>query len=47
VWQAAAAPGSLSFFLVGAAVLVPFILGYTIFSYRSFRGKLKEGEGYH
>jgi cytochrome d ubiquinol oxidase subunit II len=47
VWQAAAAPYSLSFFLIGAAVLVPFILGYTVFSYRSFRGKLKEGEGYH
>jgi cytochrome d ubiquinol oxidase subunit II len=47
VWQAAAAPASLTFFLVGAAVLVPFSLGYTIFSYRSFRGKLKEGEGYH
>jgi cytochrome d ubiquinol oxidase subunit II len=47
VWQAAAAPKSLAFFLSGAAVLVPLILGYTVFSYRSFRGKLQEGEGYH
>ncbi len=47
VWQAAAAPESQAFFLIGAAILLPFILGYTVFSYRTFRGKLKEGEGYH
>ena len=46
-WQAAAAPKSQTFFLVGAAILLPFILGYTVFVYHTFRGKLKEGEGYH
>jgi cytochrome d ubiquinol oxidase subunit II len=47
VWQAAAAPASQTFFLVGAAILLPFILGYTVFIYYTFRGKLKEGRGYH
>jgi cytochrome d ubiquinol oxidase subunit II len=47
LWQAAAAPESQTFFLVGAAILLPFILGYTVFVYYTFRGKLKEGEGYH
>ena len=32
---------------VGTAVLMPFILGYTVFVYYTFRGKLREGEGYH
>jgi cytochrome d ubiquinol oxidase subunit II len=35
------------FMLVGTAVLLPFILGYTAFVYRTFRGKVKPGEGYH
>jgi len=47
VWQAAAAPESQTFFLVGAAILLPFILGYTVFIYHTFRGKLQEGQGYH
>ncbi|NMG67151.1 cytochrome BD ubiquinol oxidase subunit II [Azoarcus indigens] len=39
VWQAAAAPGSLAFILVGVVVVLPFIIGYTIFAYRVFWGK--------
>jgi cytochrome d ubiquinol oxidase subunit II len=26
---------------------VPFILGYTVFVYYTFRGKIRVGEGYH
>jgi len=39
IWQAAAAPESLSFILIGALVVVPVILAYTAFSYWVFRGK--------
>ncbi len=46
--QDAAAPhSSLLFLLVGAAVLLPLILGYTAYAYWVFRGKIREGEGYH
>jgi cytochrome d ubiquinol oxidase subunit II len=45
--EAAAHPSSQMFMLVGTAVLLPFILGYTAFVYRTFRGKVKPGEGYH
>jgi cytochrome bd ubiquinol oxidase subunit II len=47
LWEAAAAPESQVFLLVGTAILLPFILGYTAFVYYTFRGKLKIGEGYH
>ena len=33
--------------LIGTCVLIPFIIGYTVFVYYTFRGKLREGEGYH
>ncbi|WP_284620453.1 cytochrome d ubiquinol oxidase subunit II [Aquabacterium humicola] len=39
VWQAASAPASLAVILAGCAVTVPAILGYTVYSYRVFRGK--------
>ncbi len=38
-WDAAAAPGSLKIILVGAAVTLPMIVGYTIFAYRVFWGR--------
>lgn len=41
VWQAASAPKSLAFILVGCAITVPAIAGYTVFSYRVFSGKAK------
>lgn len=47
VWQAAAPPSSQLFMLVGVLVLLPIILGYTAFVYWTFRGKVREGEGYH
>ncbi len=47
IWDAAAPPSSQAFLLVGAAVLVPVILGYTAFVYWLFRGKVVEGQGYH
>ena len=46
IWQAAAPPSSQVFMLVGAAVLVPIILAYTIWAYWVFRGKVGE-DGYH
>jgi cytochrome d ubiquinol oxidase subunit II len=47
VWQAAAHPSSQLFMLVGVAIMLPIILGYTVFVYRTFRGKVRHGEGYH
>jgi cytochrome d ubiquinol oxidase subunit II len=40
--EAAAAPESLMFILIGALVVLPFLIGYTIFSYRVFHGKTVE-----
>ncbi|MFC7514874.1 cytochrome d ubiquinol oxidase subunit II [Herbaspirillum sp. GCM10030257] len=47
IWQAAADPSSQFFFLVGAVVLLPMVLGYTVFVFWLFRGRLQPGEGYH
>jgi cytochrome d ubiquinol oxidase subunit II len=47
LWQAAAAPPSQAFMLAGMVVLVPLILAYTVFVYRTFRGRVRPGEGYH
>ncbi|MEX0827726.1 MAG: cytochrome d ubiquinol oxidase subunit II, partial [Haliea sp.] len=47
IWDAAAAPESQAFLLVGVAVLIPVILGYTAYSYWVFRGKVKQDVGYH
>jgi cytochrome bd ubiquinol oxidase subunit II len=47
VWDAAAAPSSQMFMLVGTLVMLPVILGYTVFVYWTFRGKVRAGEGYH
>jgi cytochrome bd ubiquinol oxidase subunit II len=41
VWQAASAPESLRIIFAGAAVVLPVIIGYTVFSYRVFRGKAR------
>lgn len=42
IWQAASAPEALKIILVGAAVVLPAILGYTVFAYRVFWGKTRE-----
>ena len=47
IWDAAGPDESLGFLLVGTAVLLPIILGYTIYAYSVFRGKVRAGEGYH
>lgn len=39
IFEAASAPESLRFILVGAVIVVPCILAYTVFSYRVFWGK--------
>lgn len=39
IWQAAISPESMMVILVGAAVVLPMIVGYTVFSYRVFWGK--------
>jgi len=47
IWQAAAAPASQIFMLLGTLPLLPIILTYTGFVYYLFRGKVREGESYH
>jgi cytochrome d ubiquinol oxidase subunit II len=42
IWQAASAPESLKIILVGAAVVLPAIFGYTVYAYRVFWGKARE-----
>jgi cytochrome d ubiquinol oxidase subunit II len=46
IWQAAAHPSALTFVLVGALFVLPFLVGYTIYAYRIFGGKVKEGDHY-
>ena len=47
IWDAAAVPASQIFTLIGVLIMLPVILGYTVFVYWTFRGKMREGEGYH
>jgi cytochrome bd ubiquinol oxidase subunit II len=47
IWDAAAAPASQIFMLIGTLVLLPFILGYTALTYWLFRGKVGESAAYH
>jgi cytochrome d ubiquinol oxidase subunit II len=47
IWDAAAAPASLAFMIVGTAIVVPLILIYTAFSYWIFRGKITGDTQYH
>jgi cytochrome bd ubiquinol oxidase subunit II len=47
IWQAASPQSSQIFMLVGVAILIPLILGYTSWAYWVFRGKVRAGGGYH
>jgi len=47
LWDAAAAPQSQAFLLVGTLFLLPIILMYTGWSYWVFRGKVRADAGYH
>jgi cytochrome bd ubiquinol oxidase subunit II len=42
LWQAASSPAALKVILIGISISVPAIAGYTVFSYRVFRGKAGE-----
>lgn len=47
LWDAAAAPESHLFLLLGALFVIPIVLAYTAWTYWVFRGKVRAGEGYH
>jgi cytochrome d ubiquinol oxidase subunit II len=47
IWQAASPENSQIFMLIGVAVLIPLILGYTAWAYWVFRGKVRPESGYH
>ena len=47
ICEAAAAPSSQTFMLVGTLVLLPIILAYTALTCRLFRGKVAEGAAYY
>lgn len=44
---ASSPPQSQAFTLVGTLLILPVILGYTVWAYRVFRGKVRHGEHYH
>jgi cytochrome d ubiquinol oxidase subunit II len=46
IWEAAAHPSALLFVLVGTVIVLPFIVGYTIWAYGVFRGKTTIGDPY-
>ena len=46
LWDTAAGPRSQAFLMVGTLVLLPVILGYTVYSYYVFRGKVQADAGY-
>jgi cytochrome d ubiquinol oxidase subunit II len=43
IWEAAAHRSALLVVFAGAAVVLPFIVGYNVLAYRIFRGKAKAG----
>lgn len=47
LWDAASAPESQLFLLVGMLFLIPVILAYTVWNYWVFRGKVDPEGGYH
>jgi len=47
IWQAASPPETQRFLLVGLIPILPVILGYTCWNYYVFRGRVREGDGYH
>lgn len=47
IWETAARDNALAFMLVGAGVMLPIILIYTVYVYSLFWGKVKPGDGYH
>ena len=47
LWDAASAPESQAFLLLGTLLLLPIILMYTGWSYWVFRGKVRADFGHH
>ncbi|UYG01436.1 MULTISPECIES: cytochrome d ubiquinol oxidase subunit II [unclassified Halomonas] len=47
LWDAASAPESQLFLLIGVLFVIPVVLTYTAWTYWVFRGKVRVGEGYH
>jgi cytochrome d ubiquinol oxidase subunit II len=47
IWDTAASPASQRFMLIGTLALLPLIIGYFVFVFWIFRGKVREGETYH
>ena len=47
IWDAAAPASSLAFTAVAVVCTLPLVLIYTGYAYLVFRGKIREGEGYH
>ncbi|MFY0990210.1 cytochrome d ubiquinol oxidase subunit II [Halomonas sp. C05BenzN] len=47
IWDAASAPESQLFLLIGTLFVIPIVMAYTAWTYWVFRGKVKVGEGYH
>ena len=47
VWDTAAVPESQIFTLIGTLIMLPIILGYFVFVFWIFRGKVGEADGYH
>ncbi|MET4697402.1 cytochrome d ubiquinol oxidase subunit II [Constrictibacter sp. MBR-5] len=47
IWDAASPPETQLFMLVGVAIMMPFVLGYTAYAYWVFRGKVDPHAGYH
>jgi cytochrome d ubiquinol oxidase subunit II len=43
IWEAAAHPSALKVMLIGVAIVLPFLIAYTAFAYRVFRGKARAG----
>jgi cytochrome d ubiquinol oxidase subunit II len=47
IWDTAAARSSQMFMLVGTLIMLPIIIGYFVFVFWVFRGKVRHGESYH
>lgn len=47
VWEAASNDTSLTFQLIGAIILLPLLIAYSIYAYRVFKGKVRSDVGYH
>jgi cytochrome d ubiquinol oxidase subunit II len=43
IWEAAADESALRFVGAGVLIVFPFLLGYTVYAYRVFRGKVSRG----